>query len=251
MRHHRRHRWNRGSNPTRSFVITPHELRRVVPALAPLSDASLARIASIAAERRYAPQRVLYRAGDAADGLYLVLEGRVRVSRELRASTARAELLHSEGAGGVLAEIPVFGGGAMPATAVAIERTRCAHLPLAAVERLVRDDPEFARFALHRLARRAHSLLARIDELTSTTVVARLARYVLDRAGAAGAKSARGGFTLGMSQEALAAELGTAREVVVRGLASLVDSGAIRRTGRSRFAVGRIELLSAIASVRA
>jgi CRP/FNR family transcriptional regulator len=223
-------------------MISAGALRRAIPAFAGLPHATLERVAAAATERRYAPKRVLYRAGDAADGLYFVLEGRVRVSRELSPGPSRAQLLHSEESGGVLGEIPVFGGGAFPATAVAMERTRCAHLALAAVERLVRDDPEFARFALHRLARRAHSLLRRIDELTTTTIPSRLAAYVLRRT----AQVDGADFTLGMSQEALAEELGTAREVVVRGLAALVQAGAIRRTGRSRFAVGSLAVLRAL-----
>jgi CRP/FNR family transcriptional regulator len=150
-------------------------------------------------------------------------------------------MLHTESAGGVLGEIPVFGGGPFPATATAIEPSRCAKLPVALVERLVRDEPEFARFALRRLAVRAQSLLRRIDDLTASTVTSRLAAFVLRR-------SAPGGdFTLGTSQAALAAELGTAREVVVRSLGQLIEAGAIARTGRSRFAVRQLAVLQSIA----
>jgi CRP-like cAMP-binding protein len=200
------------------------------------------RIAALAGERRYAANRVLYRAGDEADGLYFVLAGRVRVSRE---AGARARTLHYETAGGVLGEIPVLGGGTFPATAVAAESTRCAHLPLAAVSRLLCDEPDFARWAMHRLATRARSLLQRIDDLTATTVLVRVARHVLTRAESSGTLD----FTLGLSQEGLASELDTAREVVVRALAALVDAGAIQRTGRSRFAVVRPTILRAIAAV--
>jgi len=224
-------------------TISADELRRRLPALESLPNATLERIARASTERRYAANRALFRAGDEADGLYFLLEGRVRVSREL---SSRAQLLHMESTGGVLGEIPVFGGGPFPGTAIAVERSRCAHLATSAIERLLRDDPDFARFAVHRLATRARSLLNRIDELTTTTIVARLARWVLDRA--SNNDSETNDFTLGMSQEALAAELGTVREVVVRGLASLVDAGAIRRTGRSRFAVHRLGLLRAMAS---
>jgi CRP-like cAMP-binding protein len=90
---------------------------------------------------------------------------------------------------------------------------------------------------------RAQSLLHRIDELTASTVTARLAAWVAARA----AQSAAGDFTLGMTQSELASELGTAREVIVRGIARLIEAGAIVRTGRSRFAVRRLATLQAIA----
>jgi CRP-like cAMP-binding protein len=228
--------------PTRTdLAISVDELRAKVPALERVPDVTLRRLAARAEERRYAKETTLYRAGDPADGLYIVLAGRVRVSRE---SATHVELLHTEDVGGVLGEIPVFGGGPFPATAVAQTTTRCAHLPLAAVERLLADDPVFVRFALARLAERSRALLRRIDELTATTITARVAAYVLARAGDALGAS----FALGMSQEALARELGTAREVIVRALRALVDSGAIARSGRSRFVVASATVLRAMAA---
>lgn len=221
-------------------MITAEQLRDAILALDALPASTLARIAGAAVERRFAKGTTLYRAGDPADGLYFILSGRVHVARETR---ERREFLHAEGAGGILGEIPVFGGGPFPASATAVAATRCAHLPRVVIERLVLDDPAFARFALRRLAERARALLTRIDDLTATTVTARVADYLLRRAESLGTT-----FTLGMSQEALARELGTAREVVVRALASLVAAGAIARTGRSRFAVKRLASLRAIAS---
>jgi CRP/FNR family transcriptional regulator, dissimilatory nitrate respiration regulator len=214
----------------------------VLPEFDGLSERLLATIAALAIEQRFAPRRTLYRAGDPVSGLYFILAGRVRVSRETESQT---HMLHFEGAGGMLGEIPVFGGGSFPATAVATEPTRCLHVPVDAVERLLRNEPEFARFALRRLAIRARSLLRRIDELTTTTITARVAAYLLDRA----AESENGEFTLGMSQQALAEELDTAREVIVRSLGALIDAQAISRVGRSRFAVRRMATLRAIASV--
>ena len=202
---------------------------------------TLARIAAAATPRRYAKGAVLYRSGTSADGLYLVMSGRVRVSRE---TETHVELLHTEGPGGVLGEIPVFGGGPFPATATAAEPTRCAYLPIRAVQRLLDEDPAFVRFALHRLANRARSLLQRIDDITASTIPVRVARIVVTRASSVPLGSA---FSLGVSQEALAAELGTAREVVVRALRSLVAAGAIERAGRSRFAVRNEKVLRAMA----
>jgi CRP/FNR family transcriptional regulator len=221
-------------------MISGQQLRDVVPELDTLSERTMARVARACIERRFAKGATLYRSGDAADGLYIVLAGRVHVSRE---TTARTTLLHVEGVGGVLGEIPVFGGGAFPATAYAAAATRCAHLPVAAVERLLLDDGEFARFALRRLATRARSLLRRIDELTAMTITVRVADYLLRRVEALG-----NDVTLGMSQDALAHELGTAREVIVRALRSLVAAGAIGRVGRSRFSVNNLATLRALAS---
>ena len=220
-------------------MITGAQLRAVVPGLEVMPEATLGRVAAAVVERRYAKGAILYRAGEPANGLYLVLAGRVHVTRE---TAAGSEFLHVETTGGVLGEIPVFGGGPFPATARAVTVTRCAYLPAQAIDRLLRDDPAFTRFALRRLAERARGLLRRIDDLTATTITSRVAAYVLARA-----ESLGDDFTLGMSQEELARELGTAREVIVRALRSLIDAGAIERTGRSRFVVKQLATLRAIA----
>jgi len=217
------------------------QLRPAVGLLEGLTDATLGRIAALVVERRYAKDAILYHAGDPADGLYIILSGRVRVSRE---TADRLELLHLEEAGGVLGEIPVFGGGPFPATAVSLETTRCAHLPMTAVRRLLEQDPAFVRFALRRLAERARGLLRRIDELTATTIGSRVAEHVLKRSAAVPGTA----FTLGLSQGELARELGTAREVVVRALRALVDAGAISRAGRSTFVVQSLTVLRAMAA---
>lgn len=233
-------RWDPGSNED-ALAISVDELRAKVPALERVPDATLRRIAAHAVERRYAKETMLFRAGEPVDGLYIVLAGRVRVSRQ---GADHVGLLHMEEVGGVLAEIPVFGGGPFPATAVAHAATRCAHLPVAGVQQLLGEDPVFVRFALARLAERSRALLRRIDELTTTTITARVAGYVLARAGEAAGMS----FVLGMSQEELARELGTAREVIVRALRALVDTGAITRSGRSRFTVVDVAVLRAMAA---
>lgn len=48
-----------------------------------LSPKSLARVASIASAQRYPIGTVLFRAGDVGDRLYMITEGRVRISREV------------------------------------------------------------------------------------------------------------------------------------------------------------------------
>ena len=214
-----------------------------LPALASLSPRAARRVAAAAVVRRYVRRAVLFRAGDSPAALHFVLSGRVRVARRVAGASS---VLHFEEAGGVLGEIPVFGGGPYPATATAVDAVRCAVLTADAVERLLRDEPEFARYALARLATRARVVLQRLDELSAYTVTARLAGYLDDVAD----PESTAALELGMSQAALADRLGTAREVLVRSLRALCDAGALRRIGRSRFAVADRNLLRAMARPR-
>jgi CRP/FNR family transcriptional regulator, dissimilatory nitrate respiration regulator len=187
-------------------------------------------VAAASVIKRYPRRSVLFRAGDTPAALYFVLAGRVRVARRANGGST---VLHFEEAGGVLGEIPVFGGGSYPATASAVASVSCAVLEAGVVERLLAEEPEFTRFALRRIARRAHTLLERLEELTEYSVTARVAGYLSARSDV----MQRHEVDLGMSQAALADRLGTAREVVVRSLRALCDVGVVRRVGRSRFAV--------------
>jgi CRP/FNR family transcriptional regulator, dissimilatory nitrate respiration regulator len=215
-----------------------------LPVLGDLSPRAARRVAAASVIRRYPRRAVLFRAGDAPAALHFVLAGRVRVARR---ADSGSTVLHFEEAGGVLGEIPVFGGGPYPATASAAAPVCCAVLTHSAVERLLAEEPEFARFALRRVAHRARVVLERLDELSDYSVTARVAGHMIARAEA----TQRRELDLGMSQAALADLLGTAREVVVRSLRALCDDGVVRRVGRSRFVVSDARRLRERARPRA
>src|SRR5690242_15089665 len=75
-----------------------------------------------AVEVRFAPDEVIFLAGAKPRGWFVVIEGLVRV---VRASGSRQHVIHTEGPGGTLGEVPLFTGGTHPATGIAAEPTRC------------------------------------------------------------------------------------------------------------------------------
>ena len=201
-----------------------------VPLFARLSEESRRRVTSGAVERTYPPGATLFRAGEMPAGIYIVLSGRVRV---FRSRDGRHYVVHTEGPGGTLAEVPFFEGGQLPATAEAIEQSRCLILNRDALHAALRDDPAVAALFLRRLAIRIRQLVDRLDSATLLSVHARLAAYLLARSALSGELP----FNLGMTQADLADELGTVREVVVRGLAHFRRTGAIRSAGRGRYVI--------------
>jgi CRP-like cAMP-binding protein len=210
----------------------------ILDALSPRARAALL---AASVERRFTVGEVLYLASSPARSLYLVLEGRVRLLRE---SHGRTILIHDEEPGGCLGEVPLFEGGSYPATATAAEPTRCLVLHRDAILETVRREPEFALAVLGRLASRVRLLIDRLDRNTTQPTLGRLAAHLLMRS-----MSSRGrSFTLGASQQQTAEELGTVRELVVRGLRTLRDRGAIEARGGGRYSVADEALLRRIAS---
>jgi CRP/FNR family transcriptional regulator len=200
------------------------------PVFRGLSQQAVQCLANGATERTFAKGSVLWKAGARPQGLFVVIDGRVRV---VRAAGDKQYTLHTEGAGATLGEVPLFGEGTMPATALAARDTRCLIVGHDVVRAAMGADPELALRLLKRMADRVRTLLDRLDDRTATTVTAGLCALLLERHGLA-----RGGvFTLGATQTEVAEELGTVREVVVRALRQLRQSGLIESVGRAGFRV--------------
>jgi CRP/FNR family transcriptional regulator len=173
----------------------------------------------------------LFTAGSRVSGLHLIVSGSVRI---LRGSDGRALVVHRESVGGLLGEVALFGSGHYPATAIAAEPTVVVLLPAAALRAEMRRSPDLAAYLMARLARRAESLIARLDQQAHQTVVQRLAAHVVMRH-AAVARSRNAAVSLGMTQAELAEELATVKEVVVRALGTLRRLGLIEPAGRGLY----------------
>jgi CRP/FNR family transcriptional regulator len=209
-----------------------------------LSPAGRAALLERSIEKTYSAGEVLWIAGDTPAGMTLVVEGKVRI---VRGSGGRQTAIHSGEAGSTLGEIPFFTRSTYPATAIAAEPTRCLIITHAAFDHALRVDPELAYVLLDRLSKRVQHLVERVGRLTSHGVTARLAQYLIERAGASTAPT----FSLGMTQAELAEELGTVREVIVRAMRQLKDAGAIASRASGRFAVVDPGLLREAADVGA
>ncbi len=213
-------------------MVTPDTLRDVSLFFG-LSDAALAEVSRRAIPRRFGTGAVLWRVGDPSRGLVVLLEGEVRLLRGGGGGAAgRQHVIHREGPGATLGEVPLFAGGGYPAMARAAGAVRCLLLSRADLEAVIRVDPRLAWRLLERLARRVRDLVGRMDGRLGRTVAQRLGGYLLDRADQLGSD-----FDLGQSQANLAEELGTVREVVVRELGRLCADGTLGRSGRGRFRV--------------
>jgi len=202
-------------------------------------------------ERHFATGEILWSAGDRSEGIALVLEGKVRI---VRGSGGRQMVIHSGEGGATLGEVPFFTGSPYPATAIAAEPTRCLFLTHAAVTRAMAADSALAVFFLRRLSERVESLVERVDQNTVSSVQKRLARFILERSQAPvvasrsrSGKGKRNTFSLGMTQTALAEEIGTVREVVVRVLRGLRQLGAIESVGDGKYRVSNLATLEQLA----
>ena len=187
--------------------------------------------------KRYRAGEVLWTAGSTIDQMVIVIDGKVRVIRE---GGGRQHVIHTEGPGGMLGEVPFYSGGPAPATAIAVVPTVCRVLTRDLIEAAIGADPRVAWTLLARLAGRVRTLVERMDRLALKSTMARLAGLLLERADGVI-------VTLGMTQSALAEELGTVREVVVRELRLMRERGVIAAVGRGRWRILDMAALRSLA----
>jgi CRP-like cAMP-binding protein len=192
-----------------------------------LDDATLRRIADRFVTRSHPEGTLLFAAGQECRGLYIVLEGRVRIFRT--SAEGREQVLHIEVPGRPVAELPLFDGGAYPASAMTSEPSRLAFLPRADFEYLYRTQPDIAQSVIRGLGKRLRRLVQVTQTLAFRDVAARLALLFVGYAERAGSKGGTGAveITLDRTQEELAMEIGTARESVSRAWKQLKTKGLI------------------------
>ncbi len=167
----------------------------------------------------------LFLEGEACRGMYLLLDGSIKIYRA--AASGREQILAIEAPGAIIAELPLLDGEAYPASCAALEDSRLLLLPREAFEEMLRRKPELALGVLRVVGRRLRHLVMLVDELSLLEVPQRLAKYLL-------ALSERRGpsFTLSLSNQEIANRLGTVREIVSRNLHRLEQQGAIAIEGR-------------------
>src|SRR6266550_4232170 len=198
-----------------------------LPLLAGESREVIGALARRGIEARFEPNAVMFLAGSEPRGWYVVLEGRVRV---VRGSGSRQHVVHTETRGGTLGEVPLFGGGTHPATGIAAEPTLCALFSRAALESAIGEAPAIAFLIARRLASRVRQLVDRLDERSARSVQSRLIEFLLTRP-----TNRSASISLGMTQQALAEELGTVREVVSREIRVLTRRGLLEALGGGRY----------------
>lgn len=216
------------------------DLRRL-PTFREVGDQAARLLAARSVERAFPAGSVVWRQGARAEALHVLRAGTARAVCSRR---GREAVVHRAHAGDTLGEIPLFDGGPYPASLVAETPVRVLAFDRATVLAAMEVDPGLARTFLRALARRVRELAARLERRMAEPVGARLARHLLERADA----SSRADFDLGMTQTALAHDLGTVREVVARRLGQLVGAGVLERAGRARYRLAdRSRLEAAVA----
>jgi len=174
----------------------------------------------------------LFDEGDDGDRLYVILDGKIKLTRT--APDGRENLLSVLGPGEMFGELSLFDPRPRTASAVAVTDSKLAGLGHDYLRHWLTGRPDVAMHLLQALAqrlRRANDVMA---DLVFTDVPGRVAKALLDLADRFGEQEEEGlQVHHDLTQEELAQLVGASRETVNKALADFAHRGWIRLEGKS------------------
>lgn len=196
-----------------------------------LSVAERESLSKRAVRKKHADGDRLFTEGDACEGLFLISRGAIRIFKS--SPSGREQVLALEGPGSSIAELPVFDGGAYPASATAVGDTETVFISRPDFRAFCLEHPQVALKVLAVVGSRLRRLVGIVEELSFTTVRQRIIALLLRLAETEGKRSTQGiRFGLKSGHQEIASEIGTVRELVSRNLARLQAEGLIRMEAR-------------------
>lgn len=199
---------------------------------------TVARLAARGRHVRVAPGTRLFEPGQACENFVFVEKGRVRV--ELSGASGRKVLLYTVGRGQIcaLTTACLLGGVDYAAEGIADGKVELVVVARPAFDDLMATDAAFRRLVFEAIGRRLGDLMLTVEAVAFERIAPRLAKLLLARADGADALVA--------THQSLAADIGTAREVVSRNLKAFERRGWIAMA-RSRIVLRNRDKLSEIA----
>jgi len=208
-----------------------NEWIRRIPLFATLDDEEFDRLSGIFVERQYRKNQVIFQEEETGDYMYLVLSGKVKVSK--KSSTGdRESILAIHKAGDFFGEMSLLDGKTAPATVSAMEDARIVSV----------GGEDFRKYLLGNekvMLQIIQVLCARLRQewqkqsRSNDSADARIAAELLDLAARHGVRDARGVIIdLKVTHQDLAEMVSTSRETVSRLLTALRKDGIIDVTSR-------------------
>ena len=200
------------------------EAMQHTPLLARLDEGLRRRLLDGAVHRTLDRGQFLFHEGDPAEGLFLLGDGCLKLVRFT--PQGREMLVHLVRPGQTFAEAALFGPGTYPASAVAVDPCQVWLWPRSRLLDLLRESPELGLGLVVSLSVWTRRLVGQLELLTQRRVEERLAIYLLGRARRDRLQT---GDTveLGEAKQLVAAQLGTAPEVLSRTFRQLEEDGIL------------------------
>lgn len=205
-------------------VVTPADLLAGVDLFKELLPDELHRLAEQSSRESLRRGDVVFREGDEPDRLYVVIQGRIAISK--RSVDGREAVVALVEDGDLFGEMGFFLPLGRSAEARALEPSALLALPFSPVRQIYEERPQLLWGVVSMLADRVRIMDDVLADSVFLDVTGRTAKRLLEIA------SGNDEFVLPVTQEELAAIVGASRERVNKAIASFVRLGWIEQADR-------------------
>ncbi len=173
--------------------------------------------------QRFEAGTVILDVGHRCSGVLLVLSGQIRIYKLSEEGKEITLYRIGKGETCVLTIACLLGTGDVlfPVAASAEQPTEAVVIPVEIFRRLFYENPSLQKFFFTSLSAKFYSVLGLLENVTFKRTSDRLMDFLIT-------KTAGGTYPLYATHEAIAAELGTSREVISRLLKELENKGSVR-----------------------
>lgn len=172
-------------------------------------------------------EQVIYGPDDAADSLFLVVDGAVKVSRI--SDGGRETVLDVEASESFFGLSGILGEGRRGEIAVALERSSVMEWRVEDLRELMQRNPELGPSLMRMVAKRLVEADARIESFATDHIPRRLIKTLLRLGDRFGAPTGSNGHlhVMPFTHELLARHVGTSREIVTQHMSQMRRRGVL------------------------
>jgi CRP/FNR family transcriptional regulator len=205
-----------------------------IPHFVGVAPSGLARIEQAAHRRSYQAGATIFNEGDVCAGFHIVLDGLVRIYR--LNPEGRLHTLSLLRPVSTFNEVAAVDGDRNPFNATAVTNAEVMVINHERLIGLLASEQTLLENYVQRLAYLNREYIERLEDMTFRTIPSRLAKLFLHETTYADQISEA---PTRLTQEEIAAILGTTREVVGRALRGLLNAGLLRKKGRQVYIADR------------
>jgi CRP/FNR family transcriptional regulator, cyclic AMP receptor protein len=225
-------------SPRRPHDLTPSDRARIIRQLefgASLSDRTVAEFARSSVVLEARRRRFVYRAGEQADALYVIVKGRIKLCR-IEPNTEREAVID------ILPQGSLFGDSALYSTAgrrencaVAYEPCTLLKIPAPQFKAAMAEEARLHEYTFRLIGQRLERAEQRLADFALNAIPARLDRLLADFSNRYGVRESEGVLIdISLPHREIASIVGSTRESVT------VRLNAMRREGTIEFVNRRI-----------
>ncbi|MHB9099072.1 MAG: Crp/Fnr family transcriptional regulator [Syntrophales bacterium] len=206
-------------------MLTPMNVLKKIPLFASLSEADLQNLTSLLRRKQLGRGEHLFQQGDEGTALYIIVQGRIKISLSRRLDNVTLAIL---GQGEFLGEMALLDDLPRSADAIALEDSQLYVLNRKDFLSFLSNNGHTVYAILNSLSRRLRKTDDQLAEMCFLNLSARLAKRLVDLAETQESESGTpNSYDLKISQQELGNILGVSRESINKELKTLRNKGVV------------------------